>query len=245
MLTPLHPRTQSHRRARVLPCKRNHRPSRHITSTTRLMGILRIGHRIPRGPTIHPRHRPVRLRRLSVRARLRLESSRTSRRGKRAKIAWRHRRGDCRPSSVLSPQSSIRSSFTAIYHDYCTCGIFFSLELLPFLCSFYLLFAIASSPFPHPLPPCLRAFLLLLGSPHMHCHCSCLGLSLLDVHPFRHKRSVIISVGTLELATYVYFTARVPLFFAEMKLKYKPACPCFFFFTCRSVLRDRLKAALP
>jgi len=131
MLTPLHPRTQSHRRARVLPCKRNHRPSRHITSTTRLMGILRIGHRIPQGPTIHPRHRPVRLRRLSVRARLRLESSRTSRRGKRAKIAWRHRRGDCRPSSVLSPQSSIRSSFTAIYHDYCTCGIFFLSSSFP------------------------------------------------------------------------------------------------------------------
>src|SRR5712671_5205602 len=145
MPTPLHRRTQSHRRAKALPCKRNHRPSRHITSTTHLTGILRIGRHTPRGPATRPRRRLVRLRRLSVPARLRLESSRTSRRGKRVKMALRHRRGVIAACLLVL----FRSPFTAIYHDYCTCGIFFFFppSSLP------MLFLVHPFFFPLPFPP--------------------------------------------------------------------------------------------
>jgi len=194
MPTRLHPRTQSHRRAKVLPCKPNHRPSRHITSTTRLTGILLIGLHIPRGLATRPRRKLVRLRRLSVPALLRLESSRTSRRGKRAKMVWRHRRGVI----AARPFVHIHSPFTAIYHDYCTCGIFFSPP--PYALFICCSFTLASSPSLTLTLPVPAPFFLLLGSPHMHCDCPCLGLSLLDITLFRHKRSVIISIGTLEFS---------------------------------------------
>jgi len=67
-------------------------------------------------------------------------------------MVWRHRRGVI----AARPFVHIHSPFTAIYHDYCTCGIFFFSSSL---CSVYLLFVHPCIfAFPHPHPPSPRAF---------------------------------------------------------------------------------------
>jgi hypothetical protein len=93
-----HPRTRSRRRVRAHRCKRRHSPNRRITSITHRLGIRRIGRRTTPGLATHRRRRRGRRRRLSALARLRLGSSRRSRRGMRARIVWRHRKNGSAPS---------------------------------------------------------------------------------------------------------------------------------------------------